>query len=250
MAPTTRRRLAHSCAVGIVSSLVVLSGCARLVSETTLAAQPLEPPRKTAEVKLPPRLAVYGVREGGVVHAEAWDEQRCGDVYVQRVRGARKTQTVAQGQSLVGEWLLGGLITALGASGVAWTVTHPAAADEAPDNQSTRLTLTAAVATAGLALLGAATAQQLQVGTHVEDLGERELRKTVGDRACGRSPRAAEAMRLTLSDGTQLHAQTDASGRAEFMLPADTDERLDGEGRRRAILEARSDPRAQSVVAM
>jgi hypothetical protein len=227
-----------------------LGGCARLVSETRLDARPLEAPRKAGEVRLAARLLVSGVRDGAVVRAEAWDEQRCGDDYRQRVRGTRRTVTVAQGQSLTAEWLLGGLITLLGGTGVAWTVTHPAGPDEAPDRQSTRMTLTAAVAAGGLALLGAATAQQLQVGTHTEDLGERELRKVMAERPCGRHPRGGEALRLTLSDGTQLEAQTAADGCAVFELPAGTDERLQAEGRLRAVLEARSDPRAQVVVAM
>lgn len=222
-------------------------GCARLVTETSLTAEPLESPRR-AKVSLPPRIAVAGTRVDKTVVSKVFDEARCGEELRQRVRGTRTTHVRVDGQSLVAEWLFGGALLLLGGAGTAYTATRTVDPQEIPGSQSNRLGLTAGVAGAGVALLGAALYQQLQLGTHREDIGERELRRVEREQGCGRTAKGGEQLRLTLSDGLQLHATSDAAGQAVFVLPDDLDERLEAGGSRRAVLEARSDASAQAVV--
>jgi len=227
---------------------LALTDCARMIRESELRAVPLETPRKQP-VTLPSLLGVAGKREGLTVVASVFERARCGDALRQRARGVRHTKVRADGQSLLAEWLVGGAASLLGGAGLAWTATRAPDPEETPGAQQQRYLLTGGILAGGLVFLLGAVDQQSETGEHDEDLGERELKKIANERDCGRTPKGGEALRLTLSDGTQLEATADAQGQAIFALPADVDERLEV-GEKRAVLEARSDPKAQSVVAL
>lgn len=233
---------------GAVAACAVLaSHCARLATESQLRAVPLEAPRKV-EVKLDDRPAVEGRRVGQKVVAQAWTLHRCGDELRQNARGLQRSETKAVGHSLTAEWLMGGAIFALGGGGVAYTMAHPAAPDEPPANQTSRYMVTVGVAALGAALLAGATVQQLSLGVRETDLGVKELRKLVRERTCGQDVRPREPLRLTLADGKQLETVADDQGRGEFALPDDIDDRHSSEGTDRAVLEGKSDARAQTVL--
>jgi hypothetical protein len=227
---------------------LLLCDCARMVRESTLSAVPLETPRKQA-ITLPSLLGVAGKREGLTVLATVFERARCADQLRQRARGVRHTRVRADGQSLLGEWLVGGAASLLGGAGLAWTATRAADPEDAPGAQQQRYLLTGGILAGGLVFLLGAVYQQSEIGDHDEDLGERELQKVANEHDCGHTPKGSEALRLTLSDGTQLEAVADTQGQAIFTLPPDIDERLEV-GEKRAVLEARSDPKAQAVVAL
>ncbi len=227
---------------------MLLCDCARMLRESTLSAVPLEAPRKQP-ITLPSLLGVAGKREGLTVVASVFQRARCGDELRQRARGVRHTTVRADGQSLLAEWIVGGAASLLGGAGLAWTATRTPDPEEGPGAQQQRYLLTGGILAGGLVFLLGAVYQQSEIGEHDEDLGERELKKVVGERDCGHTPTGGEALRLTLSDGTQLEATADTQGHATFALPADVDERLEV-GEKRAVLEARSDPKAQAVVGL
>ncbi|MBM4345407.1 MAG: hypothetical protein FJ100_18705 [Deltaproteobacteria bacterium] len=221
--------------------------CARLATDTALRADVLEKPRK-ATVSVGERIAVDGRRTALRVDAETWTEKRCAEELRQNARGWLRTSTRAVGHSLAAEWLFGGVLTAAGVGLTAAVALHTPEADEAPAAQTSRYLATGAVGVVGVALLVAATVQTASLGVSERDLGVKELVKRVRETACGRSPRPHEALRLTLCDGKQLEAISDAAGRAVFALPEDVDDRIASEGSDRAILEARFDPRSQRVL--
>ncbi|MSQ83509.1 MAG: hypothetical protein EXR77_11580 [Myxococcales bacterium] len=234
-------------AVSVCALSLVASGCARMVVTSELRAEPLEKPRKIV-VELGERAAVDGYRSGDRFVARAWKEKRCADELRQNARGYQRTTTRAVGYSLAVEWLFGGAVAALGASGMGFTAAHGPDAGEAPAAQTSRYLVTGAVLTLGAALLAGATWQTWSLGVAEKELGVRELAKRYREFACGRAPLPREALRLTLSDGKQLEATGDDNGRAEFRLPDDLNDRHASEGTDRAILEVNSDGRSQRVL--
>ena len=234
-------------ALAVLALLALTTGCARLLTETTLRAQVLEAPRKR-EVPVGARALVLGQRAGLTVHAQVFTESRCADELRQNARGFATTVTRADGQSLLAEWLFGGVLTALGGAGLGWTATHAALPDEPPSAQASRYQFTGALAAIGLAFVAAATWQTSSLGTHERDLGVKELIKQTREHGCGRAARPNEALRLTLCDGKQLLATADAAGIAAFALPEDIDARIASEGTDRAILEVLSDVHGQTVL--
>ncbi len=221
--------------------------CARLATETSLRAEVLEKPRKVT-VSAGERVAVDGRRVGLRLPAEVWTEQRCADELRQNARGWATTTTRAVGQSLLAEWLFGSVLTAGGIGLTAAVAMHKPDEMEPPAAQTSRYLATGAVAVIGLGLLAGAIVQTAALGVSERDLGVKELVKRVRETACGRSPRPNEALRLTLCDGKQLEAVSDAGGMAEFALPDDLDDLIASEGTDRAVLEARSDPKSQRVL--
>lgn len=230
-------------------ALSVLPSCVRYREESRVAVETLEKPRPSV-VPRPPRLAIEGKRQENTVVASVFDQQRCADVVHQRARATRIRVREPIQTSLVAAYLTGGALTLLGGVGLGWAATHPPPPDSVMATQSVYPSL-AAVTAGGLLVLGMAVAEQLRAGEFREDLGERQLEKLVRERPCdeggGRTPRPREAVRLTLSDGWQIEGVADAQGQAVLQLPADLEERLDGQPRR-AVLEARSDARVQVVV--
>ena len=79
--------------------LVADAGCARLVTQTTLRAEPLEKPRRVT-VAAGERVAVDGQRNGLTLVAQAWNEKRCADELRQQARGWQRSTTRAVGHSL------------------------------------------------------------------------------------------------------------------------------------------------------
>ncbi len=234
-------------ALALLAALGGLSQCARLTTQTTLRAQVLEQPRKR-EVPVGQRAAVQGQRVGNLLHAQVFTEQRCADELRQHARGFARTVTQAQGQSLLAQWLYGGALTVLGGIGLGWTATHPALPDEAPAAQSSRYTTTGAIALIGVAFLAGSVWQTASLGISERDLGVQELVKQQREHGCGRVPRPKEPLRLTLCDGKQLETIADDQGHASFALPDDMEARIASEGSDRAILEARTDVRGQTVL--
>jgi hypothetical protein len=149
------------------------------------------------------------------------------------------------GYSLVGEWLLGSLVTATGATLLGLTAAYPPEPGVTSKSQTTAWLQAGTVTALGLGLLAGAVWDQSQLGTVRRDLGERELRKRLAERTCSEAPAPATEVRLTLPDGEQLLATTGDDGLATITLPADLETRLEKEGSRRATLEATGDVRAQ-----
>ena len=238
-------------AFGLLVPLLAAStpGCVRYREDSRVAVETLEKPRP-AVVARPARLAMEGKRQGNTVLVSVYDQQRCADVFYQKARATRIRVRAPVQSSLVAAYLTGGALTLLGGVGLGWAATHPPPPDSVMATQSVYPSL-AAVTAGGLLVLGLAVAEQLRAGQFREDLGERQLEKLVRERPCGeaggRTPRPGEAVRLTLSDGLQVEGVTDAQGLAVLQLPADLEERLDGQPRR-AVLEARSDARVQVVL--
>lgn len=223
--------------------------CVRYHQETRLAVEALEKPRP-AQKPRPSRLGLVGVRDGQVLRVQVFDEERCADVLLQRARATSVIRREPVRSSLLAAYVTGSALTLLGAAGITWALTHPPPEDSPLAAQNVYPSL-GAVTVGGLIVLGMAVREQWRAGEQRIDLGERELEKLVRERPCvaggGRTPRVAEALRLTLADGLQIEGLSDAQGQALLPLPADLDERLESTPRR-AILEARSDPRAQVVI--
>jgi hypothetical protein len=223
--------------------------CVRYHQETRLAVEALEKPRP-AQKPRPSRLGLVGVRDGQVLRVQVFDEERCADVLLQRARATSVIRREPVRSSLLAAYVTGSALTLLGAAGITWALTHPPPEDSPLAAQNVYPSL-GAVSVGGLLVLGMAVREQWRAGEQRIDLGERELEKLVRERPCvaggGRTPRVAEALRLTLADGLQIEGTSDAQGQALLPLPADLDERLESTPRR-AILEARSDPRAQVVI--
>lgn len=246
--PTTRKTL-QTLALLLAASAAASPSCVRFREVTTVAVEALEKPRP-AVVPRPPRLAIEGKRQENTVAVSVFDQQRCADVFHQRARATRIRVRAPIQSSLVAACLTGGALTLIGGVGLGWAATHPPPPDSVMATQSVYPSL-AAVTAGGLLVLGMAVAEQLRAGEFREDLGERQLEKLVRERPCGegggRAPRPGEAVRLTLSDGLQIEGVADAQGKVVLQLPADLEERLDGQPRR-AVLEARSDARVQVVL--
>lgn len=235
----------------VVAALLAVASpaCVRYREETRLSVVALEKPRP-AQKPRPPRLGLEGQRDGQGLRVQVFDEQRCADVLLQRARATSITVREPVRSSLLAAYLTGSALTLLGAGGIAWAVSHPPPEDSPLAAQNVYPSL-GAVTLGGLLVLGMAAREQWRAGEQRLDLGERELEKLVRERPCvagaGRTPRAGEALRLTLADGLQIEGVSDAQGQALLPLPADLDERLES-APRRAILEARSDARAQVVI--
>lgn len=228
----------------ITVALVLLCSCARLNEQVTLRAQPLEPPH-LVRVQLGERLTLVGVREGAAVHAQVTKLQRCADVTEQRAEGFRRVERHAEGQSLVLEWVFGGLFTAGGLGLLGWTAAAPDQADAAAKSAPANYAYGAAIAALGVGFIAGAIYDQSLTGVHEESLGTRTLRKEGPEQVCGQVPASSGQVRLTLSDGSQLEAPVDAAGVAVIALPADLEKRLTREGNRRATLEVLGDASAQ-----
>lgn len=242
-------RALQSLGILLATSLATTPACVRYREESRVAVETLEKPRP-AVVARPSRLAIEGKRIENTVVAAVFDQQRCADVFLQRARATRIRLRQPVQSSLVAAYVTGSALTLIGGAGLGWAATHPPPPDSVMASQNVYPSL-AAVTAGGLLLLGMAVAEQLRAGEFREELGERQLEKLVRERSCGdvsgRTPRPAEAVRLTLSDGLQIEGVADAQGQVVLQLPADLEERLDGQPRR-AVLEARSDPRAQVVL--
>lgn len=237
---TTDRPLA-----GVVLVLgLSLSSCAQIAVQRQLQATALEPAR-TVVVPLGPGLAVRGVREGTAVRATVLRIERCADESHQRARGYEVMTRRAVGYSLLGEWLLGSLVTATGVTLLGLTAAYPPEPGVTSKSQTTAWLQAGTVTALGLGLLAGAVWDQSQIGTVRRDLGERELRKRLAERTCSEAPAPEAQVRLTLPDGEQLLAVTNQDGVAVIALPSDLELRLEKEGSRRATLEATGDVRAQ-----
>ncbi len=228
----------------LLLQLWTVAGCARLIEQVSLRAQPLEPPR-TVRVQLGERMAIVGQRDGDAVRAQVSRVQRCADVQEQRAEGFRHIERRPDGNSLTLEWVFGSLFAAGGLGLIAWTAASPVDLDSSADNAPSNYAYGAAITTLGAGLLAGAIYDHLQVGTHEESLGERTLRKEGPEQVCGQTPAVNGQVRLTLPDGAQLEAPIDATGQARIGLPADLEKRLEREGNRRATLEVLGDVRAQ-----
>jgi hypothetical protein len=228
----------------LLASMILLCSCARLNEQVTLRAEPLEPPR-TERVQLGERMAVTGVREGDAVRAQVTRVQRCADVQTQRAAGFRHIERQPDGQSLLAEWLFGGLFTVGGVALIGATAAYPEPTGSGVASAPANYGFGAAITAVGLGLLAGAVYDNSLLGAHEEPLGERTLRKSGPEQVCSQAPAASGQVRLTLPDGAQLEANVDLTGRALLPLPANVEQRLEREGSRRATLEVIGDPRAQ-----
>lgn len=219
-------------------------GCAQLSTQRTLRALPVEAPRSVV-VPLGSGFAIRGGRDGDAVVAQVDRVERCADELHQNARGIERTERRAVGYSLVGEWLIGSLVTASGATLLGLTAAFPPEPGVTSKSQTTAWLQAGAVTAVGAAVLAGAIWDQAQVGVQERDLGVRELRQRKAERVCSSAPAASAPVRLTLPDGEQLTGTTDATGVARIALPADLEARLAREGSRRATLEAQGDARAQ-----
>lgn len=228
---------------------LLLMSCARLNEQVSLRAQPLEAPR-TVRVQLGERQAVSGARDGDVVRVQVTRIQRCADVQEQRAEGFRRVERKADGQSLVLEWVFGGIFTAAGTGLLAWTAASPADLETSTDTAPANYAYGAAITALGVGLLAGALYDHALLGVHEESLGERTLRKEGPEQICGQTPGSSGVVRLTLPDGGQIEASVDATGQAVITLPVDLEKRIEREGSRRATLEVLGDAHAQVRLAL
>lgn len=231
-----------------VAAVVALAcGCAHVEERVTLRAQALEQPH-TTRVEIGTGKGIEGERQGGTVRAVVQDLTICAAETRQRALGFRRIERKAVGQSLVIQWVFGGLFTATGTGLLVAQAQAPAAeADTLNAGRSEQLgyLYAGAIAAAGLGLLAGSVWQQQGLGVHETPLGERVLH-TRGDRfACARRPATGGRVRLTLPDGLQIEAEAGTDGVAQVPLPEDLETRLETEGSRRASLEVMGDARAQ-----
>lgn len=232
------------------SALLILltsAGCAQIHQSTQLRAHPLEAPRTRTE-PAGQGYKISGVRQGSVVQAKVLAIGRCQQVIEQRARGVKQTTRRTQDNSLVLEWLFGGLFSAAGGGIITYAAVNPPPAEVAgeftPNSNRQAYAYGAAIGLVGVALLVGATWQQLSLGVSEQDLGERILTRKGRVLPCGTPTPTAAKVRLTLDDGLQLEAEAGDDGLATLNLPADIEQRLQAEGRR-ATLEVKGDWRSQ-----
>lgn len=243
------QRQSKSGVVALAAALLAVSGCAQLSTQRTLRAIPVEAPRPVV-VPLGAGFAIRGERSGDAVVAHVDKIERCADELHQNARGLERTERKAVGYSLLGEWLIGSLVTASGATLLGLTAAYPPEPSVTSKSQTTAWLQAGAVTAVGAAILAGAIWDQSLVGASERDLGVRELRRRKAERVCSAAPAAAAPVRLTLPDGEQLTATTDEAGVARIALPADLEARLTREGSRRATLEAQGDARAQLRISL
>ena len=224
----------------------LLVGCAHIAETSRLRAVALEPPRKQT-VTVGHGLGVEGKRQGDSVRAQLLVVDYCAEERRQRARGLRDTTRTAQGQSLVLEWVFGGLFSLTGGGVAAFNALRPPVTDaNGITSKSSALPFAVGIGAAGLALLGGAAWQTASLGTATEDLGERELVQRSSERACGRRPGGSGRVRLTLASGLQVEGEADAAGVVQLPLPASLTDHL--EVGTRATLEVLGDPRGQTRI--
>lgn len=237
-------RSAGRFAAALTVSGLSLASCAQIAVHRQLTATALEPARAVV-VPLGPGLAVRGARDGAVVRAAVLKIERCADESHQRARGQEVITRRSVGYSLLGEWLLGGLVTATGGTLLGLTAAYPPEPGVTSKSQTTAWLQAGTVTALGLGLLAGAIWDQSQLGVERRELGERELRKRLAERTCSEAPAPGAEVRLTLPDGEQLLAVTGEDGLVTIVLPPDLETKLQNEGSRRATLEATGDVRAQ-----
>ncbi len=241
------------CFAALLAAVPLWTGaCAKVAVERSLRVQPLEKARESSEER-GVGARVEGKRDGGVVQVQVHSVRRCQSVILQRAEGLERTTRAAVGHTLKMQWAMGGLFFASGAGIAAWQWSHPAppAADGlvAPDRSRSTWLQAGAIGAIGVGLLVGSLWQQLGLGTAERSLGVRELRREGRVRDCGPAPPGAARVRLTLPDGTSLHADVDASGRATLPLPDNVESALQ-ESDRRATLEVLGDWRSQTRIGL
>ncbi len=236
--------------VAVLTTVVLLVGCARIIETRSLGARPLEAPRVKV-VEIGEGFQVRGKRDGAVVRVQVARVHYCNRVTEQRAIGLRRTERKADGHSLLLEWLFGAVLAGTGASVVAYGATHPP--EETPDltvnlgNQKQAYVHGGIIGVLGLSLLGGAAWQQASLGVTNEELGERTLKRAGLAYPCRQTRAKKGRIRLTLDDGLQIYGDVDETGYAVVELPDDIEKRIVAEGRK-ATLEAIGDWRSQTRI--
>lgn len=248
--PATCRRQGIFARVGRGLAAVACSlaaSCAHVEERVSLRAQALEQPH-TTRVEIGSGKGIEGERLEGSVRAQVQDLTICAAETRQRALGFRRVERRTVGQSLLIQWVFGGLFTATGTGLMLAQAQAPPAEEDtlnAARNERIGYLYAGGIAAVGLGLLAGSVWQQWGLGVHETPLGERVL-QTRGDQfACARRPATGGRVRLTLPDGLQIEAEAGADGVALVPLPDDVEARLQAEGSRRASLEVMGDARAQ-----
>lgn len=235
-----------------LAAAALVVGCAHIAETSQLRAIPLEPPRKQT-VPAGKGLGIEGRREGELVRAQVLEVAYCAEERRQRARGVQETTRTAVGQSLVLEWVFGGLFALTGGGVGAYNALRPPVDDaNGITTKASALPYAIGIGAAGLALLGGAAWQTASLGTRSEALGERELVQRSPERPCGRKPWVAAGpsdrarVRLTLASGLQLDGEAGPDGAVNLPLPASLTDHL--EAGQRATLEVIGDPRGQTRI--